>query len=225
MILTSPAKFVICGTKKKNIDDTVWYWVRHFRLPLWNRSSEFAENLEETKLNFLYQVGFFYFFLGGGGVGVGRGWENQDCHTGLRLIKTFSTSSPKLLNEHSRNMKGSNKSTHLSNFRANWKTKSRWPHGLTLTKCRADRKTKIAGPASDFRWYFLLFLYKGWPSQHTYVGLTLAQRYWLMLALRWNITLADDSCANRRDVEPTCRLYIGPTLHHSTSTFAQSFSY
>ena len=80
-------------------------WLRHFRLLLWNRWTEFNETWQEARSQRpLPSLGF-------------SGWsEKQDGRPGLWLAETFSTSPLKPLNGIQRNLTGSNISTSSSEF-------------------------------------------------------------------------------------------------------------
>ena len=80
-------------------------WLRHFRLLLWNRWTEFNETWQEARLQRpLPSLSF-------------SGWsERQDGSPGLWLAETFSTSPLKPLNGIQRNMRGSKISTSSTKF-------------------------------------------------------------------------------------------------------------
>ena len=108
-------------------------WLRHFRLLLWNRWTEFNETWQEARSQSPLPSLCF----------SGRS-EKQNGRPGLWLAETFSTSSLKLLNGIQRNFIGSKIST-------------------SSTKVfRADRKIKIATLASDWLRYFRLLLWNHW---------------------------------------------------------------
>ena len=75
-------------------------WLRHFRILLWNRWTEFKENLTGSKISTSLQSLCF--------LGLS---EKQDGHPGLWLAETFSTSFLKPLNGIQRNLTGSKIST------------------------------------------------------------------------------------------------------------------
>ena len=80
-------------------------WLRHFRLLLWNRWTEFNETWQETRSQRLLPSLCF----------SGRS-EKQDGRPGLWLAETFSTSSLKLLNGIQRNLTRSKISTSSTKF-------------------------------------------------------------------------------------------------------------
>ena len=80
-------------------------WLRHFRLLLWNRWTEFNETWQEARSQRPLPSLCF------------SGWsEKQDGRPGLWLAETFSTSPLKPLNGIQRNLTGSNISTSSSEF-------------------------------------------------------------------------------------------------------------
>ena len=80
-------------------------WLRHFRLLLWNRWTEFNETWQEARSqNLLPSLCF-----------SGRS-EKQDGRPGLWLAETFSTSPLKPLNGIQRNLIGSKISTPSTKF-------------------------------------------------------------------------------------------------------------
>ena len=80
-------------------------WLRHFRLLLWNRWTEFNETWQEARSQRPLPSLCF----------SGRS-EKQDGHPGLWLAETFSTSPLKLLNRIQRNLTGSKISTFSTKF-------------------------------------------------------------------------------------------------------------
>ena len=80
-------------------------WLRHFRLLLWNRWTEFNETWQEARLQRLLPS---LCFSGGS--------EKQDGCPCLWLAETFSTSPLKLLNGIQRNMTGSKILTSSTKF-------------------------------------------------------------------------------------------------------------
>ena len=92
-------------------------WLRHFRLLLWNRWTEFNETWQEARPQCLLQSLCF----------LCRS-EKQNGHPGVWLAETFSTSPLKPLNGIQRNLTGSKismSSTKFVFFGPIWKT--RWP--------------------------------------------------------------------------------------------------
>ena len=80
-------------------------WLRHFRLLLWNRWTEFNETWQEARSQRPLPSLCF----------SGRS-EKQDGHPGLWLAETFSTSPLKPLNGIQRNLTGSKISTSSTKF-------------------------------------------------------------------------------------------------------------
>ena len=153
-------------------------WLRHFRLLLWNRWTEFNETWQEARSQHPLPSLCF----------SGRS-EKQDGRPGLWLAETFSTSPLKPLNGIQQNLtesKISTSSTKFVFFEPIGKT--RWPPRPLIgwdifdfssetaeqnsTKLdrkqdlntlyqvcvfRADRKNKMAAPASDWLRHFRLF--------------------------------------------------------------------
>ena len=157
-------------------------WLRHFRLLLWNRWTEFNKTWQEARSHCPLPSLCF----------SGR-LEKQDGRPGLWLAKTFSTSPLKLLNGIQRNLTGSKismSSTKFVFFRSIGKT--RWPPwpligwhifdfceiaernstkldrkqdlNVLYQVCvfRADRKNKMAALASDWLRHFRLLLWNHW---------------------------------------------------------------
>ena len=158
-------------------------WLRHFRLLLWNRCSEFNETWQEARPQRLLPSLCF----------SGRS-EKQDGRPGLWLAETFSTSLLKPLNGIQRNLTGSKismSSTKIVFFGPIGNT--RWPpwpligwnifdffsdtadrNSTTLDRkqdlnvlyqvCvfRADRKNKMAALASDWLRHFRLLYWNRW---------------------------------------------------------------
>ena len=158
-------------------------WLRHFRLLLWNRWTEFIETWQEARSQRPLPSLCF----------PGRS-EKQDGRPGLWLAETFSTSSLKLLNGIHRNLTGSKISTSSTKFVFFGPIgKTRWPSwpligwdifnffsetaernsskldrkqnlNVLYQVCvfRADRKNKMAVLASDWLRHFRLFLWNRW---------------------------------------------------------------
>ena len=158
-------------------------WLRHFRLLLWNRWTEFNETWQEATSQCPLQSLCFS--------GIS---EKQDGRPGLWLAETFSTSPLKPLNQIQPNLTGSNISTSSTKFvffGPIWRT--RWPPGPLIgwdifdfssetaeqnsTKLdrkqhlnvlykvcvfQADRKNKMAALASDWLRHFRLLLWNRW---------------------------------------------------------------
>ena len=110
-------------------------WLRHFRLLLWNRWTEFNETWQEARSQRLLPSLCF----------SGRS-EKQDGRPGLWLAETFSTSPLKPLNGIQRNLIGSKISTSSTKFVF---------FGLI-------GKNKIAALASDWLRHFRLLLWNRW---------------------------------------------------------------
>ena len=91
-------------------------WLRHFRLLLWNRWTEFNETWEEARSRCPLPSLCF------------SGWsEKQDGRPGLWLAETFSTSPLEPLNGIQRNLTGSKISTSSAKFVFFWPIrKTRW---------------------------------------------------------------------------------------------------
>ena len=158
-------------------------WLRHFRLLLWNRWTEFNETWQEARSQ--HPLPSLCFL----------GWsEKQDGRPGLWLAETFSTSPLKPLNGIQRNLtwsKISMSSTKFVFFGPIGKT--RWPPWPLIgwdifdfcsetaernsTKLdrkqdlnvlylicvfRSDRKNKMAALASDWLRHFWLLLWNRW---------------------------------------------------------------
>ena len=158
-------------------------WLRHFRIFLWNRRTEFNETWQEARSQRPLPSLCF----------LGRS-EKQDGRPGLWLADTFSTSPLKPLNGIQRNLTGSKISTSSTKFvffRPIGKT--RWPPWPLIgwdifdfssetaerdsTKLDrkqdlnvlyqvcvfwADRKNKMAAQASDWLIHFRLLLWNRW---------------------------------------------------------------
>ena len=110
-------------------------WLRHFRLLLWNRWTEFNETWQEARSQRPLPSLCF----------LGRS-EKQDGRPGLWLAETFSTSPLKLLNGIQRNLTGRKISTSSTKFVFFW----------------ADRKNKMAALTSDWLRHFPLLLWNRW---------------------------------------------------------------
>ena len=158
-------------------------WLRHFRLLLWNRWTEFNETCQEARSQRPLPSLCF----------SGRS-EKQDGRPGLWLAETFSTSPLKPLIGIQRNLTGSKISTSSTTFVFFGRIgKTRWrPWSLigqdifdfssetterNSTKLdrkqdlnvlyqvcvfRTDRKNKMAALASDWLRHFRLLLWKRW---------------------------------------------------------------
>ena len=110
-------------------------WLRHFRLLLWNRWSEFNETWQEARPQRPLPSLCF----------SGRS-EKQDGRPGLWLAETFSTSSLKPLIGIERNLTESKTSTSSTKF----------------VFFQADRKNKMAALAYDWLRHFRLLLWNRW---------------------------------------------------------------
>ena len=104
-------------------------WLRHFRLLLWNRWTEFNETWQEARSQRPLPSLCF----------SGRS-EKQDCRPGLWLAEIFSTSPLEPLNGIERNLTRSKISTSSTKF----------------VFFRANRKNKMAALASDWLRHFRL---------------------------------------------------------------------
>ena len=172
-------------------------WLRHFRLLLWNRWTEFNETWQEARSQRPLPSLCF----------SGRS-EKQDGRPGLWLAETFSTSPLKRLNGIQRNStrsKISTSSTMFVFFGPIWKT--RWPPwpligwdisdfssetaeqnstkldrkqdlNVLYQVCvfRADRKNKMAVLASDWLRHFRLLLWNHWTEFNKTLQKTRSQR-------------------------------------------------
>ena len=158
-------------------------WLRHFRLLLWNRWTEFNETWQEARSqNPLLSLCF------------SAQSEKQYGRPGLWLAETFSTSPLKPLNGIQRNLIGSKISTSSTKIVFFWPIeKTRWPpwpliswdifdfssetaerNSMKLDRkqdlnilyqvCvfRANWKYKMAALASDWLRHFRLLLWKRW---------------------------------------------------------------
>ena len=158
-------------------------WLRHFRLLLWNRWTEFNETWQEARSQRPLPSLCF----------SGRS-EKQDGRPGLWLAETFSTSPLKPLNGIQRNLTGSKISTSSTKFVFFGPIgKTRWPpwpligwdifdfssetaerNSTKLDRKEdlnvlyqvcvfwADRKNKMAALASDWLRHFRLLLWNRW---------------------------------------------------------------
>ena len=158
-------------------------WLRHFRLLLWNRWTEFKETWQEARSQRPLPSLCF----------SGRS-EKQDGRPGLWLAETFSTSPLKPLNTIQRNLTGSKISTSSTKFVFFGPIgKTRWPPwplicwdifdfssetvkqnsrkldrnqdlNVLYQVCvfRADPKNKMAALASDWLSHFWLLLWNRW---------------------------------------------------------------
>ena len=96
---------VFQADRKKNMAALASDWLRHFRLLLWNRWTEFNETWQEAR----YQRPLPSLCF--------SGWsEKQDGRPGLWLAETFSTSPLKPLNRIQGNLTGSKISTPSTKF-------------------------------------------------------------------------------------------------------------
>ena len=175
--------FVFQADRKNKMAALASDLLRHFRLLLSNRWTEFNKTWQEARsLRPLPSLCF-----------SGRS-EKQDDRPGLRLAETFSTSPLKPLNRILRNLTGSKISTSSTKFVFFGPIgKTRWPpwplicwdifdfssetakwNSMKLDKkqdinvlyqvylFRADRKNKMADLASDWLRHFLLLLWNRW---------------------------------------------------------------
>ena len=158
-------------------------WLRHFRLLLWNRWTEFNKTWQEARSQCPLQSLCFSDRL-----------EKQDGRSGLWLAETFSTSPLKPLNGIQWNLTGSKISTSSTKFVFFGPIgKTRWPplpligwdifdfssetaerNSMKLHRkqdlnvlyqvCvfRADRKNKMVALASDWLRHFRLLLWNRW---------------------------------------------------------------
>ena len=159
-------------------------WLKHFRLLLWNRWTEFNETWQEAR--FQPPLPSLCF--------SGRS-EKQDGRPGLGLAETFSTSPLKLLNGIQRNLTGSKISTSYTKFVFFGSIgKTRWPPrsliGWDIFDCSSEtaernsmkldreqvlnvlyqvcvfganrKKNKMAALASDWLRHFRLLLWNCW---------------------------------------------------------------
>ena len=90
---------------KNKMAALAFYWLRHFRLRLWNRWTEFNETWQEARSQRPLPSLCF-----------SSRSEKQDGRPGLWLAETFSTSPLKLLNGIQRNLTGSKISTSSTKF-------------------------------------------------------------------------------------------------------------
>ena len=157
-------------------------WLRHFRLLLWNRWTEFNETWQEARSQRPLPSLCF-----------SSRSEKQDGRPGLWLAETFSTSPVKLLNGIQQNLTGSKISTSSTTFVFFGSIgKTRWPPwpligwdisdfsetaeqnsrkldrkqdlNVLYHVCvfRADGKNKMAALASDWLRHFRLLLWNSW---------------------------------------------------------------
>ena len=158
-------------------------WLRHFRLLLWNRWTEFNETWQEARSQHPLPSLCF----------SGRS-KKQDGRPGLWLAETFSTSPMKPLNGIQRNLTGSKISTSSTKFvffvpigKTRWlpwpligwdifdfssetaernstKLDRKQDLNVLYQVCvfRADRKNKMAALASDWLRHFRLLLWNRW---------------------------------------------------------------
>ena len=118
---------VILADRKNKMAALATDWLRHFRLLLWNRLTEFNETWQEARSQRLLPSLCF----------SGRS-EKQDGRPGLLLAETFSTSPLKLLNGIQRKLTGSKISTFSTKF----------------VFFQADRKNKMAALSFDWLRHF-----------------------------------------------------------------------
>ena len=119
---------VIQAVEKNKVTALASDWLRHFRLLLWNRRTEFNETWQEARSQRPLPSLCF----------SGR-WEKQDGRPGLWLAETFSTSSLKPSNGIQRNLTGSKISTSSTKFvvfRPIGKT--RWPPWPLLNRIQLN---------------------------------------------------------------------------------------
>ena len=136
-IVMSSTKFVFYRADRKNkIAALASDCLRHFRLLLWNRWTEFNESWQEARSQCPLPSLCF----------SGRS-EKQDGRPGLWLAETFSTSPLKSLNGIQRNLIESKISTSSTKF---------------VFFFRADRRNKMAVLASDWLRHFRLLLWNRW---------------------------------------------------------------
>ena len=183
-ISTSSTKFVFFGPIGKNkMAVLASDWLRHFRLLLWNRSTEFNETWQVARSQRPLPILCF----------SGRS-EKQDGRPGLWLAETFSTSPLKRPNRIQPNLIGSKISTSSTKFVFFGPIgKTRWPpwpligwdifdfssetaqrNSTKLDRkqdlnvvyqvcvCRDDWKNKMAALASDWLRHFRLLLWNRW---------------------------------------------------------------
>ena len=132
-ISTPSTNFVFFGLIGKNkMAALASDWLRHFRLLLWNRWTEFNETWQEARSQRPLPILCF----------SGRS-EKQNGRPGLWLAETFSTSPLKPLNGIQQNLTGSFAFYQACVF-------------------LADQKNKIAVLSSDWLRHFLLFLWNCW---------------------------------------------------------------
>ena len=116
-------------------------WLRHFRLLLWNRWTEFNETWQEARSQRPLPSLCF----------LGRS-EKQDCRPGLWLAETFSTSSLKPLNGIKQNLTGSKISTPSTKFVFFGPIrKTRWPPWPLIGWDILDFSSETAEPNSKKR--------------------------------------------------------------------------
>ena len=126
---------VFWADRKNKMTAATSDWLRHFRLLLWNRWTEFNETWQEARYQCLLPSLCF----------SGRS-KNQDGHCNLWLAETFSTSSLKPLNRIQQNLTRSKISTSSTKFVFFW----------------ADRKNKMTTATSDWLRHFRLLLWNRW---------------------------------------------------------------
>ena len=174
---------VFRADRKNKMAALVSDWLRHFRLLLWNRWTEFNETWQEARSQRPLPSLCF----------LGRS-EKQNGRPGLWFVETFSTSPLKPLNRIQRNLTGSKIATTSTKFVFFGPIeKTRWPPRPLIGRdifdfssetaernwlkfdrkqdlkalyqvcvVSADRKNKMAAPASDWPGHFWLLCRNRW---------------------------------------------------------------
>ena len=142
-------------------------WLRHFRLLLWNRWTEFNETWQEARSQCPLRSLCF----------SGR-LEKQDGRPGLWLAETFSTSPLKLLNGIQRNLTGSKISMSSTKFVFFGPIrKQKWPPWLIPQK----GGTLYSGARYVALWFSCFFLGGGvWNVNLLQFSETRMIKYWTM---------------------------------------------